>query len=148
MKKWILLVVVLAAALFVYVKFIRVGPDKAFEEFATYWGANRLEKAWAYSVREEVQEEFKNVNQVTGNMMSQIMGFTYAQTSRTEGPDEIDFTADLAVLFIPPGVESAMMPTHGAAISVEGTVRKTDDGWKVVAFYPELKGIKELERPR
>jgi hypothetical protein len=148
MKKWVLLSLAVIAVFFVYFKFIRVGPDKAFEEFATCWGANRLEKAWAYSVREEVQEDFKNVNQVTGNMMSQIMGFTYAQTSRTEGPDGVDFTADLAVLFIPPGVESAMMPTHGAAITIEGTVRKTDAGWKVVAFYPELKGIREFERPR
>lgn len=148
MKKWILLVMVLAAALFVYVKFIRVGPDKAFEEFATYWGANRLEKAWAYSVKEEVQEDFKNVNQVTGNMMSQIMGFTYSQTSRTEGSQGIEYTADLAVLFIPPGVESAMMPTHGAAIAIEGMVRPMDNEWKVVSFRAELKGIRELERPR
>jgi hypothetical protein len=148
MKKWILLGLIVMTALFVYFKFIRVGPDRAFEEFSTLWGANRLEKAWDYSVKEDVLADFQNINQVTGNTMSQIMGLTYTRTSRAEGPDGIEFTADLAVLFIPPGVESALMPTHGAAIGLAGTVRRTEAGWKVVAFYPELKGIQELERPR
>lgn len=146
MKKWILLAIVIVVALFAYFKFVRVGPEKAFREFSEYWGANRLEKAWAYSVKDEVTEDFLNINQATGSMMESIMGITYTQKSITETGDQAEVTAELVVQFCPPGVNSAMMASHAAGFKLEGTVRKTKDGWKVVAFYPELKGVSEMGR--
>jgi hypothetical protein len=79
-------------------------------------------------------------------MMESILGITYTQTSIAEAGDEAEVTAELVVQFCPPGVTSAMTASHAAGFRLEGTVRKTEGGWKVVAFYPELKGVSELGR--
>ena len=149
MKKLLILIVTAAVIFLGYKLFFAGGPKKVFMEFCDSWGANRLDKAWAFSVKEEVTADFKGktVNEVTNFMMESIMGANTTVDSSSSGPGlkEKSYDGITLILFTPPGMTSAM-PTHFIKIRVEGTVRKTASGWKVVVFMPTFLEMGELKR--
>jgi len=150
MKK-VLILVAAAAVLFIgYKVLFSGGPEKVFTEFCDCWGANQLDKAWTFSVKEEVTADFKGktLNEVGRFMIESIMGIstTVDSSSSGPGPKEKSYSGITLILFNPPGVTSALNATMFLKVRVEGTLRKTPEGWKVTAFKPAFLEMGELKR--
>jgi hypothetical protein len=149
MKKLLILIAAVAVIFLGYKLFFAGGPKKAFTEFCDLWGTNQLDKAWTFSVKDEAAANFKgkSVNEVTHFMMEAIMGAHTTVSSSSSGPGlkEKSYDGTTLIFFTPPGMTSAF-PTHFAKIRVEGTVRKTPAGWKVVAFTPTFLELGELRK--
>ena len=149
MKKVLLLAAAVAVLFLGYRLLFSGGPKKVFVDFCETWGANQLDKAWTLSVKEEVTADFKGktLNEVSRYMIESVMGVHAAVESSSSGPgpNEKSYSGVTLVLFNPPGVTSAMSASMFLKVKVEGTVRKTPDGWKVVSFKPAFLEMGEMK---
>jgi hypothetical protein len=83
----------------------------------------------------------------SGAIMDAFRGTRYVVESSTRSPEgDVVLEVTQTIQFDPPGVTSAITGAMYTHIHHSATVRKTPDGWKVVAFEPKFIDMGELHR--
>ena len=145
MKKVVGLVLLAGAAYVGWHWLTARGAYKAYEGFAEAWAQ---EKRAVAAVRHAFEEKPLRGN-AGGNMMEAFRGTRYAVESKKRSEDgDFVFVVSQTIFFDPPGVTSGIGGAMYAHYRDEATVRKTDDGWRVVAFEPAYLEMKEIRRGR
>jgi hypothetical protein len=128
------------------------GAYKAYEGFAEAWAQEKRAVAAQYGDDAAVRHAFEEKplrGNAGGNMMEAFRGTRYAVESKKRSEDgDFVFVVSQTIFFDPPGVTSGIGGAMYAHYRDEATVRKTDDGWRVVAFEPAYLEMKEIRRGR
>lgn len=146
MKRLFVLLLLAAGAYFGWRQLSGAAPAKAFDKFADAWARGRTDEAMRYADGEAVKKtlERKNFVQIICPpwQVEAWHGFSTSVNSSSKNADgDLELDVEQTVAFDPPGVTSAM---GGAAVGKfhhVATLRKTPDGWKVVAFKPECVSV-------
>lgn len=84
-----------------------------------------------------------------GSIIEAFRGTRYEVESRQRTPDGgFELRVRETILFDPPGVTTGIGGAMYTNVRHTATVRKTDDGWKVVAFEPVYVDMGDLRRGR
>jgi hypothetical protein len=150
MKKLIGLVLLAGAAFFGYRAFTDWRVYKVYEGFAEAWVHESQADAARYGDAATVKHalEKRAIRGTRGGAaMEALRGDRYEVESRTKTPEgEVALVVKQTVHFDPPGVTSGIGGAMYAHFRHTATVRKTPDGWRVVAFEPEFLDMGELRR--
>jgi hypothetical protein len=144
-------ILVLAAIGFVgYRWFIGWRAVIAYERFAEAWMRGNKVGADLYGEADAVRvalEDHSLRGMPSGALIETFHGSDYTIESRTWSPEgDLLIEAKQTIYFDPPGVTSGIggaMLTH---IHHTATVRKTPDGWRVVAFDAKYIDMGEIRR--
>ena len=79
--------------------------------------------------------------------MEAFRGTRYSVESKRRNDDgDVELVVNQTIFFDPPGVTTGIGGAMFARYRHAATVRKTDDGWRVVAFEPTFIEVKEIRR--
>ena len=150
MKTLVLLLVLAGVALFAYRKIEDHRAYSAYEGFADSWAQEKRSIAEKYgdagAVRHAFEEKPLRGNQ-GGAAMEAFRGTLYAVESREPASgDGVAFVVRQTILFDPPGATTGIDGAMFARYRHEATVRKTSDGWRVIAFEPTFLEMGEMRR--
>ena len=150
MKKGIGLALLAGAAFFGYRSFVAWSAYKTYEKFADAWVRGDRAEAAKYGDADSVRYAFDRKairGTPSGSMIEAFRGTRYTVESRTRSPEgDVELEVRQTILFDPPGVTTGVggaMVTH---FHDAATVRKTPEGWRVVAFEPTYLDMGELRR--
>lgn len=150
MKRLVGLLLLAAAAFAAWYWFGSRGAYKAYEGFAEAWAQEKRAVAAQYGDEAAVKHAFEEKplrGNAGGNMMEAFRGTRYALESKQRSDDgDYDFVVKQTIFFDPPGVTSGIGGAMVARYRHEATVRKTADGWRVVAFEPTYLEMQEIRR--
>lgn len=140
-------VLVLAAIAFVaYRQIFAAAPARTFGRFAEAWARGRTEEAMKLAEGDAVRRDldrkpFVNVIKPPWQVDA-FHGFRTSEVSstRTDSGD-VELEARQAIAFDPPGATTGIGGACVATFRHRATLRKTSDGWKVVAFHPECVDV-------
>jgi hypothetical protein len=146
MKRLVVLLLLAGAAYFGYQKFSAAAPAKTFARFAEAWARGRTDEAMTFAEGGSVKKvlEQKNFVQVICApwQVDAWHGFsTSVNSSSTNAEGDLDLDVEQSIAFDPPGATSGI---GGAAVGKfhhVATLKKTPDGWKVIAFKPECVSV-------
>ena len=83
----------------------------------------------------------------SGTIIEAFRGTRYVVESTTRSPEgDLLLEVMQTIQFDPPGVTTAINGAMYTHIHHSATVRKTPDGWKVVAFEPKFIDMGELRK--
>ena len=124
---------------------------KAYEGFAEAWVLGNETEAGQYAdekiVRHALREKALR-GTPGGAAIEAYRGTRYSVESKSRSADgEVVLEVRQTIQFDPPGVTSGIGGAMYAHFRHRATVRKTEDGWRVVAFEPEYEDMGSL-RPR
>ena len=125
---------------------------KTYERFADTWVREDKKAAARYGDAATVRHAFEERalrGTEGGATMEAFRGTSYSleSKSRSNGGD-VELRVMQSVFFDPPGTTSAIGGAMVAHFRDTATVRKTPDGWKVVAFEPTYLDMAPLRRGR
>ncbi len=150
MKKLVWLVLGAGAAFFGYRAFNGWRAYKAYEGFAEAWVHENEAAASRYGDEATVKHALKEraIRGTRGGAaMEALRGDRYEVESKTRMPDGgVALVVMQTVHFDPPGVTTGIGGAMYAHFRHTASVRKTPDGWRVVAFEPEFIDLGELRR--
>ena len=150
MKKLVVLLVLGGAAFFGYRSFSGDGAVSAYEKFAEAWTHDNPAEAKKYADAETARKAFEEQNLRglrSGAMIEAFRGTRYEIESRTRPVEnEVALEVRQTIQFDPPGVTSGIMGAMYTHIHHSARVRKTSDGWKVVAFEAKFLDMGEMRR--
>ena len=150
MKKLFLLLLVAGGAFAAFRWFERHRANAAYEGFAESWAREKREAAARFGDAETVRRAFEVTplrKYPGGAAMEAYRGERSSIESRESAPDGgVALTATQTIFFDPPGVTSAIGGAMFARFRHAATVRKTPEGWRVVAFEPAYLEMGELRR--
>ena len=150
MKKLFLVLLLAGVSLAGYRWFDGRGADEAYEGFAESWAQEKREAAARFGDADAVRRAFEKTplrKYPGGAAMEAYRGTRSAVESREAAPEGgVALTATQTIFFDPPGVTSAIGGAMFARFRHRATVRKTDDGWRVVSFEPAYLEMGELRR--
>ena len=148
MKKWIGVVLLAGAAFFGYRWFAGWQAYKAYEGFAEAWVRGDESEAGRYGDSETVRHALRerSIRGTRGGAtMEALRGDRYSIESKTRTPEgEIALVVKQTVHFDPPGATTGIGGAMYAHFRHTASVRKTPDGWRVVAFEPVFLDMGEL----
>jgi hypothetical protein len=121
-------------------------PAKTFGKFAEAWARGRTDDAMKLAEGDSVKKtlERKNFVQVICPpwQVDAWHGFRTSVTSSSTNADgDLELDVEQTIAFDPPGATTGM---GGAAVGKFhhlATMKKTTDGWKVIAFKPECVSV-------
>ena len=123
---------------------------KAYEGFAEAWVRGDRIEAAKYGDADTVRYAFDRKairGTPSGSIIEAFRGTRYDVASRRRSPEgDVELEVRQTILFDPPGVTTGIggaMVTH---FHDAATVRKTPEGWRVVAFEPTYLDMGELRR--
>jgi hypothetical protein len=150
MKKLLGIIVLAGAALLGYRWFVGWRAVNAYKEFAEAWmhddRAAALERAPAEIV-DDAFDKHAFTGMPSGAVLEVFHGTLYQVESKERLPDG-DFQLEVkqTIFFDPAGVTSAIGGAMATHIHHSATLRKTAEGWKVVAFEPKYLDMGTLRR--
>jgi hypothetical protein len=148
MKKLLGLLLLAGAAIIGYRYIQTQGAVGAYEQFAEAWTLG--DKTLAMKHAEEAtatraieKQSLRGLQ--SGAMIDAFRGTRYEVESTARTPEgDVVLEVKQTIQFDPPGVTSAITGAMYTHIHHSATVRKTPDGWKVVAFVPTFIDMGEL----
>jgi hypothetical protein len=150
MKKLVLVLGLAVAALLGYRWFNGWRAVTVYEQFAEAWMRGNRAEALKRGEAEAVDfalDQHALRGMPSGAIMEAFRGSRHTIESRTRSTEgDLLLEATHTIFFDPPGVTTAIggaMLTH---IHHSATLRKTADGWKVVAFEPKYLDMREIRR--
>ncbi len=150
MKKLLGLLLLAGAAFLGYRWFAGRGAYESYEKFAEAWvhGDRVAAAKWGDADTVRYAFERKAIRGTrSGSLIEAFRGTRYDVESRTSSPEgDVLLEVRQTILFDPPGVTTGIggaMVTH---FHDAATVRKTAEGWRVVAFEPTYLDMGELRR--
>lgn len=146
MKRLVLGLLLGCGAYFGYRELSARAPAKAFESFAEAWARGRTEQAMALAQGEAVRRTLDRKPFVSVLAapwaVDAFHGFsTSVVSSSTSSSGDLEIEARQRIAFDPPGATSGIGGAAIASFRHIASLRKTDDGWRVVAFAPECLGV-------
>lgn len=151
MKKLLWVLVLAGAAFFGYRWYTGWRAFKAYEGFAEAWVHENETAADEFGDAETVRHAFhdRGIRGTRGGgMMEALRGDHYEVESKTRTPKgDLELVVKQTVHFDPPGLTSAIWGGMYAHFRHTASVRKTPEGWRVVAFEPVFLDAGET-RPR
>jgi hypothetical protein len=147
-KKLLLVALLLGGGYFAYRYFIGTAQARCYEQLADAWARGRTDEALQFSEGEEVRRSLERhplTSLVDARMIEALHGIRSTVESSSPREDgQVAIEAKQTIAFDPPGATSAI----GGAMSFHHSVRlrKTDGGWKVVAFEPTFLEMRAIRR--
>jgi hypothetical protein len=140
-KRAFLLLVLTAGAYFGYTWLFGSAPARAYERFADAWARGRTEDAMKLADGEPARRaiERRRIGAVLRSpwAIDAFHGARCSVVSTSRLPSgEVALEAEQKVAFDPPGATTAIGGAVIASFHHSATLRKTGEGWKVVAFDP------------
>jgi hypothetical protein len=150
MKKLVWALVIVGATALAYHWYTGWTAYKTYERFAETWVHEDQTAAARYADAATVRHAFEERalrGTEGGATMEALRGTSYKleSKSRSHGGD-VELRVMQSVFFDPPGMTSAIGGAMVARFRDTATVRKTPDGWKVVAFEPTYLDMAPLRR--
>jgi hypothetical protein len=140
MKKWVWAVVFVGATALADRWYSGWKALHAYEKFAEAWVHGDKTEAARYGDAETVRHALddRSLRETEGGAtMEAFRGERYSVESKTRSPGgDVELQIRQSIFFDPPGTTSAIGGAMVAHFRHRATVRKTSDGWKVVAFEP------------
>ncbi len=150
MKKLVVLLVLGGAAFFGYRSFSGGGAVSAYEKFAEAWTHDDPAGAGKHADAETARKAFEEQSLrglQSGAMIEAFRGTRYEIESRSRSTEgDVLLEVKQTIQFDPPGVTSAITGAMYTHIHHSARVRKTPDGWKVVAFEAKFLDMGELRK--
>ena len=150
MKKLVSVLLFLGALALAYRWYASWTAYKTYERFAESWAREDKTAAAKYGDAETVRHAFEERplrGTPGGAVMEAFRGTRYSIESKTRSPGgDVELQVMQAIFFDPPGVTTGIGGAMVAHFHHTATVRKTSDGWKVVAFEPTYQNMAELRR--
>jgi len=137
-KRFVLPVLLAGGAFFAY-RSVVDAPVRAGARFLEAWGKEDTSAAAAMTVGEPARTSVEThiLRGVCRAPMEALRGSRSSLESRARKPDgDTALTMRQIVAFDPPGVTTGIGGAAAATFRHVVTMRKTPDGWKVVAFEP------------
>ena len=146
MKRLFVLVLLAGGAYLGWQKFSGAGPAKAFDQFAEAWARGRTDDAMKLAEGDGVKRtlERKNFVQVICPPWSVDAwhGFSTSVNSSSKNADgDVELDVEQTIAFDPPGATTGIGGAVVGKFHHVATLRKTPDGWKVIAFKPECVSV-------
>jgi hypothetical protein len=124
------------------------GAVSAYEKFAEAWVLGDKARAMKYAQAETATRAVEKQSLrglQSGAIIEAFRGTRYEIESTARSPEgDIVLEVRQTIQFDPPGITSAITGAMYTRIHHSATVRKTPDGWKVVAFEPKFIDMGEL----
>jgi hypothetical protein len=150
MKKLILAIALAAAALFAVRAVSRARAGSAYEKFAEAWTHGNLAEAEKYAAEDVARGALEGRSLrglCSGQIMEAFRGTTYALEVEESLPNgDLRREVNQTIYFDPPGVTTGVGGAMYTHIHHSATLRKTPDGWRVVAFLPRFVDMGERHR--
>ncbi|MEP6995507.1 MAG: hypothetical protein ABI968_13365 [Acidobacteriota bacterium] len=140
MKKLLSALLLVGAIVFAYRWFTGWTAYRAYERFAEAWvhgdGIEAAKYGDAPTVKHALEERSLR-GTPGGAAMEAFRGERYAVESQTRSSGgAVELKVLQTIFFDPPGITSGIGGAMLAHFRHKATVRKTSDGWRVVAFEP------------
>lgn len=144
-----LVVVLLAGGAVIGYRYLQSsGAIRAYEQFAEAWtlGDEAAMKKYADAATATRAIERQSLRSLqSGAMVEAFRGTRYEVESTSRAPEgDIGLEVKQTIQFDPPGITSGITGAMYTHIHHSATVRKTPDGWRVVAFEPKFVDMGEL----
>jgi hypothetical protein len=150
MKKLLGLLVLAGVAVLGYRWLQASGAVSAYERFAEAWTLGDKALAMKYAQAETATRAIEKQSLrglESGRILEAFRATRYEVESTTRTPaGDIVLEVKQTIQFDPPGVTSAITGAMYTHIHHSATMRKTSDGWKVVAFEPKFIDMGEFHR--
>ena len=150
MKKLLVVLVLAGAALLGLRWFNGWRAVTAYERFAGAWMRGNRAEAAKHGEKEAVRhalEEQPLREMPSGTIIDAFHGTLYDIESKTRSPDgDLRLEVKQTILFDPPGAFTGIGGAMFTHIHHSATLRKTPDGWKVVAFEAKYLDMGEVKR--
>lgn len=142
MKKLFVLILLLGSSYFAYRSFWRAGPVNAYKKFADAWlrldNDGALKFADGAAIKRTLERKSR-ADLLNPQLVEAYHGVSYTIEKTSEGESgEVIVEAKQVLSFDPPGITSAIGGAAVASFHHVATLKKTEDGWKVVSFEPTL----------
>ena len=151
MKRVLALAAAAAALFFAYRWWTDRGASNVYEGFAGAWvrGDKTLAARYGTDAAVKVLDRKALRGTPSGSIMEAFRGERYEVESREHGPDgEIELVVRQTIFFDPPGATTGIGGAMYTHFRHAATVRRTDDGWRVVAFDPTYLDMGETRARR
>ena len=150
MKKILLLAVALTTAFFIYRHSSRSVPVAVYETFPEAWVRGYQEDALHLADGEAARKDvnrYPRVGLVPASLIELIHGIGQKVESfgKVEGGD-VAIEAKQTLAFDPPGITSAIGGAMVMTFHHTVQMRKTAEGWKIVAFKPTFLEVRDVRR--
>jgi len=150
MKRVLAALVLAGLGFFAYRWYAGRAAYSAYEGFAQTWAREDKNAAAKYGDAEAVRHAFeaRSLRGTKGGAaMEAFRGTRYAVESRHESPSgDVELVVVQSIFFDPPGVTTGIGGAMVARFRQTATVRKSPDGWRVVAFEPTFLDMEEIRR--
>ena len=149
MKKLLLLLLLAGAGVVGYRSFQASGAVSTYEKFAEAWTAGDKAIAMKYADDATAGEVEKHPLRglQSGAAIEAFRGTRYEVESTSRTPEgDVQREVKQTIQFDPPGVTTGITGAMYTHIHHSATVRKTSDGWKVVAFLPKFIDMGEIRK--
>jgi hypothetical protein len=150
MKNFVLLALLAGAGWFGYPLVLRMQQESCYRKVADAWAIGQTDEALRYTECDAVRkslEEHPLRSLVDGRMIEAWRGVTYRieSSSREEGGD-VALEAKQRLAFDPPGITSAIGGAMWVSFHHSVKLRRTGEGWRVVAFTPKFLDFERVPR--
>jgi len=151
MKKIVLLLLVVGASAYGYRSWIGSRAYAAYEGFAEAWAKEDRIAAEKFAAGAEVVKHAFDDRALRGTQggaaMEAFRGTSYAVELRAKEADGGErLVVVQTIRFDPPGRTTGVGGAMWAKFREEATVKKTAEGWRVVAFEPKYLEMGEVRR--
>ena len=140
----------LGAGFFSYRYVVRVRQVGCYEKLADAWARGRTDEALQFAAGDDVRrslEQHPLRSLVDARMIEALHGIRSTVESSSPREDgEVEIEAKQTIAFDPPGITSAIGGAMIMSFHHIARLRKTDDGWKVVAFEPTFIEMRRIPR--
>lgn len=146
MKRILAALLLVAGAFIAYRQISASAVSKTFDRFAEAWARGRTDDAMALAEGDAVRRSLERnpfVKVIKAPwQVDAFHGFQTSVVSRAKSDSgDVEIEASQAIEFDPPGATSALGGAAVANFRHLATLRKTGEGWKVIAFSPECVDV-------
>jgi hypothetical protein len=149
-KKLFAVLVLVGAGFVAYRYVVRAQQVTCYEKFADAWARGRTDEALRYAEGEGVHRSLERhplTSLVDARMIEAWRGVGYTIESSSKGEDGgTAIEAKQTIAFDPPGATTAMGGAMLMSFHHSVRLRKTGEGWRVVAFEPAFLEMHEIRR--
>ena len=151
MKRALLVLLLAGTAYAAYWHLVLQPPVRAYRRFADAWAREDTPAAAALMTGDAAKKdvEARILRGVVLAPMEAFRGTRHEIEKREAAPDgTVVVTAKEFVFYDPPGITSGVGGAGVAEIRHVVRMKKTDDGWRVVAWTPEFLGVRSRRGER
>ena len=150
MKKLFAVLLLVGAGFVAYRYVVRAQQVGCYEKLADAWARGRTDEALQYAEGDGIRRSLERhplTSLVDPRMIEAWRGIRYTIESSSKAEDgETAIEAKQTIAFDPPGATTAMGGAMSMSFHHSVRLRKTGDGWKVVAFEPAFLEMHQIRR--